>query len=67
MNKFKEFLQKRYCKKYNNNYDVEDFKKWIAKLDIDQWLNYGEWFANKVAKELLEKHIFEMKQKIEML
>jgi hypothetical protein len=59
MNKFEKFLQERYYKEYTDEgRDInEDFEKWIAKLDIDQWLNYGEWFANEVAKEIVEKHI----------
>lgn len=65
MNKFEEFLQERHAEECPGTKDflIEDFERWISLLDIDQWLNYGEWFANKTAKEMLEKRIKELEGK----
>ena len=59
-NKFEEFLQERHAEEYKGFDDMpDDFEKWLGKLDIDQWLNYGEWFANLQLKKELEKRLKE--------
>ena len=65
-NKFEEFLLERFYKdEFRGNGDDMGiaFEEWMAELDIDQWLNYGEWFGNLQAKEILEKHLRELEVK----
>jgi hypothetical protein len=64
VNKFEEFLMDRHAEEYTGAGDdiTDAFDDWISNLNIDEWLNYGEWFANKTAKEMLEKRIKELEK-----
>lgn len=67
VNKFEEFLQEIHAKDYVAGGDDigEAFDEWLGFLNIDQWLNYGEMFANKTAQEMLEKRIKELEAKLQ--
>jgi len=58
-NEFEEFLRERHMEECPGTKDflIEDFERWISNLDIDQWLNYGEWFGNLKTKQEAEKAI----------
>ena len=55
VNRFKEFLQKRYSIEYSIT--AISFENFLSNLNIKQWLNYGEWFGASLEKEALEKQI----------
>jgi len=58
-NMFEEFLMERHAEDYIGTKDtmIDDFNDWICELDPDQWLNFGEWYGNKKAKDEIEKHL----------
>lgn len=66
--RFEEFLQERHGSEYIGTKDgmVDDFEDWLTRLDIDQWINYGEWFGNLVEKKLIEKQIKDKYEKMSM-
>ena len=53
-NKFEDFLREKHAEDYTGSGDDigEAFEEWLGKLDIDSWLNYGDWFGNTRAKEV---------------
>lgn len=65
-NLFEKFLQERHGEQCTLPGDmwVEDFEKFISELDINQWLNYGEWFGNLREKEVVEKQVIKLAKRI---
>ena len=65
INRFEEFLRERHATEYTGADDdmLDAFDKWLGLLDIDDWLNYGEWYGNKLAQETLKKQIDELERK----
>ena len=56
-NQFEEWLRTKHAEEYIGTDDmmIDDFERWISELDIDSWLNYGEWYGNIKFKEGLKK------------
>jgi len=67
-NRFEEFLKDRHREQFIGTKDIiiDDFEDWLTRLDIDQWINYGEWFGNLVEKKLLEKQIEDKYNKMQL-
>ena len=65
INKFEEFLMERHATEYIGTKDtmVDDFSDWLSKLGIDEFLNYGEWFANECIAKELKKRVKELEDK----
>ncbi len=68
INRFEEFLRDRHGEEYIGTKDmmIDDFEDWLTKLDIDQWINYGEWFGNLIEKKLIEKQIEDKYKRFQM-
>ena len=45
---FEEFLQIEHCNQYEGIKDniIDDFERWICELSADEWLEYGEEWAD---------------------
>ncbi|HDZ77113.1 MAG TPA: hypothetical protein ENH41_03420 [Candidatus Omnitrophica bacterium] len=67
MIKFEEFLQDRHGAQYIGTDDMmpDDFNDWLEDLSIDEWINYGNMFANLQESEGLKKRIAELEQEQE--
>jgi hypothetical protein len=50
MTRFEWFLQERHAEQYIGTKDcmIDDFKKWLSDLGIDEFIVYGEQFGRKL-------------------
>jgi len=53
---FEEFLMFKHAEQYIGTKDcmVDDFPEWLANLDSDDFLRYGNQFASKQSRRFLE-------------
>ena len=53
---FEEFLMEKHAEQYTGFKDtmVDDFSNWLVNADVDDLIEYGDKFAKKKSKELLE-------------
>ena len=66
MNKFEEFLQERHGAQYIGTKDcmVDDFDDWLTYLSPSEWINYGQWFSDRIVREMLKKQITKHQEKL---
>ena len=55
-NDFEDFLMEKHSEQYIGTDDamVDDFSDWLCDLSADDFLRYGDLFAKRQSKELLE-------------
>ena len=48
-NNFEQYLGEQFLKEYHGDKDHYEnaFESWLSKLEIDDWLNYGDNFKNE--------------------
>ena len=53
---FEDFLMDKHAEEYTGTKDtmIDMCETWLATLDVDEFLKYGDLFAKKQSKELLE-------------
>ena len=49
---FEDFLQEEHADDYIGTKDsmVDDYSEWLEKLGIDEWVEFGDKFANTIRK-----------------
>lgn len=61
---FEDFLMERHAAQYVGAKDamVDDCESWLQDLEVDDFIKYGDMFAKKQSKELLEACKFALEE-----